>query len=353
MSTNAMVYKPKTGQGRKMLGRKAFYQNNVTHHQGGKGRRREEKFQPYHGPSPLANFVLFVKRMMDVSLSFSSFCLFVFLSAAFIPICNKQRGKKEIRLIAFIIKVEFIWRLRNTLNQLYVQLCKLGFPYWGSVDEADYLEGDPGLYATFLRFIFQCYPQETLQLARKHSWFLLERTPTRLAAVACRLLHEEYGHHIPMTAAQFAQKHKFACAKASVCLQLMRVLATERVARRRSEGRVFSGEHRRHAPDKRVEMMEGRQRIRQEALLIDEEALRLVVTTVHTGSSLITVRLFKKGTTRSVESLYLIWLTFRLVASVLDSRSLSSYLVFAALIIIIFFFDYDLLVLSLFFLKKL
>lgn len=110
------------------------------------------------------------------------------------------------------------------VKDLFTKLCKLGFSSWSSICESDVINGDPQVYTVFLRYIFLCYPQQTLFFTQKHEWFIINDVSRNFISVVLRLLREEGHFHLGLTAAQF-ELRKFTSLKAMMCLALIRTLA--------------------------------------------------------------------------------------------------------------------------------
>lgn len=111
----------------------------------------------------------------------------------------------------------------NAVCTLYPKLCRLGFPYWSAVWEEDLYSGAPYLYTAFIRFILSAYPHALFLFAQKHSWFLLESSDVRLISVIIRLLAVEGPYKVVISLSQFEQR-RFANVKATMCLELLRIL---------------------------------------------------------------------------------------------------------------------------------
>lgn len=115
--------------------------------------------------------------------------------------------------------------LGNPINRLYNQLCILGFSTWAAVNEKAFIEGNPALYAYFLRFIVLKYKEEVLLYMKKYSWFVIEHNDEHLASSVLNLLRVERGYKSNISAAQF-NSSRFGKWKAQICLELIDLLSS-------------------------------------------------------------------------------------------------------------------------------
>lgn len=120
--------------------------------------------------------------------------------------------------------MSFIKNNDVVLKQLYVQMCKLRFSAWSSVNEWDFMHGNPQLYSCFIRYILQAHPEQVLLLTVRYSWFIVQSNDEELIRIILKVLSNEK-IRIPLTVAQF-QQQKFATQKATLCLVLIKLLSS-------------------------------------------------------------------------------------------------------------------------------